>query len=378
MYISSRRHVIPLFMILTCWLVGAVAGCSRSNPPPLLSTSPAESDPAQEQKDDTDTTVKKRIRASRAAAKALSREARKLEPFVKTDWVRGFLSATQYLPAVTPRKLYYDRSGGKVYSEREVQALGEEERAKLEKHTRHGGFYYNSKHGSPLAYCRALDVLGAEGFKLRPGVKIADYGYGSIGQLRLLASLGAEVVGIEVDPELRALYSEPGDQGPIQGAKGVTGTLRLLHGLFPSDEELMRSMGKGYDLFMSKNVLKNGYIHPARPPGSPPLLDLGVEEQAFVQTMYDLLNPGGYVLIYNICPPEAAPDETYIPWADGHSPFSIEMYESVGFRVLVFDRDDTQATRGMARLLGWEEKAQAMGVSKDLFAWYTIVRKPDA
>jgi len=51
------------------------------------------------------------------------------------------------------------------------------------------------------------------------GKRILDFGYGTVGHLRLLASLGADMVGVEVDPLLRALYSAPGDQGAIARAR---------------------------------------------------------------------------------------------------------------------------------------------------------------
>ncbi len=312
------------------------------------------------------------------AVKKLRRQALKLRKFVKADWVRAFLKSTRHLPNIEPRTLYYDRPNRKVYSEAQANALPEDEREGLTTRTRDCEFYYNTKHGTPLAYARALDVLAAEGFELRPGMKIVDYGYGSVGHLRMLASLGAEVVGIEVDPELQAIYSYPGDQGEIQGVKGVTGSLELVHGFFPAGKDVRRAVGKKCDLFMSKNVLKNGYIHPARPPGAKALLDIGMSEEDYVQTLFDMLKPGGYVLIYNICPPESGPDEEYIPWSDGRSPFSRKMYEAAGFRVLVFDRVDTKATRKMAKRLGWNKGPYAEVMKKGLFAWYTILEKPEA
>jgi hypothetical protein len=80
-------------------------------------------------------------------------------------------------------------------------------------------FYYNTRYGSPLAYLRPIELLAAHGVKDLDGVHLMDFGYGTVGHLRLLATLGAEVVGVEVDPMLRALYSQPGDQGKV-GAKG--------------------------------------------------------------------------------------------------------------------------------------------------------------
>jgi hypothetical protein len=340
----------------------------------LFATTPC---PAQ-QESQSDTTIKKKGKRSGPAVSELRSQARRLRRFVKHDWPRRWLKATKYLPDITTRTLYYDVPNMKVYSEKEAEALDKDKRAALQTQDRDGNFYYNTKHGTPLAYTRAFDVLAAEGFKLGRGTKVLDYGYGSIGQLRLMASLGADVVGIEVDPELRALYSYPGDQGKIKGAKRTTGSLRLIHGFFPADAEVKQSVGTGYDLIMSKNVLKNGYIHPARPVDKRRLLDLGVPEQEFVQILFDLLNPGGYVLIYNLCPPEAGPDEPYIPWADGRSPFSKEQYESAGFEVLVFNRVDNDAAREMGRLLGWDEGPYAVVMEQGLFAWYTIVRKPES
>src|SRR5207249_4308788 len=93
-----------------------------------------------------------------------------------------------------------------------------------------------------------------------------DFGYGYLGHLRLLASLGFDAVGVEVDPMLDALYAEPGDQGSIPGFGGArAGSLHVLHGRFPADAAVTRAVGSGYDVIVSKNVLKKGYIHPDRP-----------------------------------------------------------------------------------------------------------------
>ncbi len=106
------------------------------------------------------------------------------------------------------------------------------------------------------------------------------------------------------------------------------------------------------------------------------MLGYGVDDREFVQRVFDLLNPGGYVLIYNMCPGQAKPDERYIPWADGRSPYSRALYESVGFEVIVFDRQDDEATRKQAKLLGWDKPPLNIDVENNLFAWYTIIRRP--
>ena len=52
--------------------------------------------------------------------------------------------------------------------------------------------YYDARNGSPLAYARPIDLLEMD---LVKGRKILDFGFGAVGQLRLLAGLGADVVG---------------------------------------------------------------------------------------------------------------------------------------------------------------------------------------
>ena len=51
-------------------------------------------------------------------------------------------------------------------------------------------FFYNTKYGSPLAYSRPIEVLGRSGLDDVSGLKILDFGFGTIGHLRLLAAQG--------------------------------------------------------------------------------------------------------------------------------------------------------------------------------------------
>lgn len=50
----------------------------------------------------------------------------------------------------------------------------------------------------------------------------------------------------------------------------------------------------------------------------------------------------------------------------------------MGFQVLVFDVDDSVSARAMGRALGWHEGSQPMDLENNLFAHYTLVRKPGA
>jgi SAM-dependent methyltransferase len=306
----------------------------------------------------------------------LRRQAAALEPLVASDLARGFLKATAALPAVTPRRVMRDKTTRRYVSEDEAAAQPEAARAVLEPVELDERFYYNTRYGTPLAYARPLDLVAAQGLSSAAGRRILDFGYGSAGHLRLLSSLGAEVVGVEVDPLLKLLYSRPEDQGRVDGHAGApAGRLTLLHGQFPGDSEVRAAVGDGYDLVISKNVLKNGYIHPAEPVDPARLVHLGVDDDAFVAALHAILKPGGHALIYNLSPAPAPPGKPYIPWADGRCPFPAAVWEKAGFQVIVFDRDDSEAARAMAHALGWDQGDAPMNLEKDLFATWTLARK---
>lgn len=307
----------------------------------------------------------------------LRAEAEAMKPLVRSDVAKRFLEATDTLPAIAPRTLYRDPQTRTLYSKSAADKLDEEKRKALAPVQATETLYYNTKYGSPLAYARPLEVLGQAGLKDVSGLRILDFGYGTVGHLRLLASLGANVVGVDVDPFLLTLYSERGDQGTVQGRSGgKDGNVTLVEGQFPAKEETNKAVGDGYDLIISKNTLKNGYLHPEQPVDKRMLVDLGVDDATFVKTLYRILKPGGRVLIYNLSPAPSKPGEPYKPWADGRSPFPKSLYESAGFKVIAFDVNDDAAARAMARALGWDKGPSPMDVEKDLFAHYTLVQKP--
>ena len=307
---------------------------------------------------------------------ALKQEAEALRGLVRTAWVKEFLGGAASLPSIPTRTLLHDAGKTRFYSEAEAARLSETERAALEPIEVDEEFYYNTRYGTPLAYARPLDLLGRRGFS-PSGRKILDFGFGGIGQLRLLARMGASTVGIEVDPMTRALYSWPGDQGTMTGPKGTEGSLRLVYGRFPAQASVKREAGEGYDLIVSKNVLKRGYIHPEKPVPERQRIDLGVTDDEFVRALFAMLKPGGRVLIYNLSPAQNPPDKPYIPWADGRCPFERPVWKAVGFRIVEFDQDDSAAARKMAHALQWDAGEQPMNLEKDLFAHYTLAVKPD-
>jgi len=302
-------------------------------------------------------------------------EAESLRSLLSSESARAFLGSAADLPAIAPRTLYHDAAKSRYWSESDAASLPEGERAALQSRVFDEDFYYNTRYGTPLAYARPLDLLGVRGFQAARA-RVFDFGYGGIGQLRMLASIGADVVGVEVNPIVRALYSYPGDQGSIKGQAGVEGRLSLVYGSFPAEGEVKAAVGESFDLILSKNVLKRGYIHPEQPVPDAQKVILGVEDGVFVETLFAILKPGGMMMIYNLSPAPNTTGKPYRPWADGRCPFPREMWEAAGFRVIAFDEDDSEMARAMAHALGWDAGPPPMDLVKDLFAQYTLVVKP--
>lgn len=313
-------------------------------------------------------------------------QAAGLLPTVETDLAREFLKATGALPTIGARTLYRNREKRLWMTKAQFAALPEGERAGFEESAVDEDGYYQTRYGSPLAYVRAIDLAvkvggfgSGRGFA---GTRIADYGHGTVGHLRMLGALGAAVTGIEVDPFLAALYSEPEDTGVVASDlhHGPPGVVTLVNGLWPGGtspggESIAAQVGGGYDLFISKNTLKNGYIHPAKPVEKRLLVDLSVSEEAFVKAIFDALRPGGLCVIYNLGPaPSKEGDAVFKHWADGRCPFTRAAWEAAGFEVLAFDVNDDGPARRMFEALEYPTKDKEGG--DDLFAWYTIARRP--
>jgi hypothetical protein len=300
----------------------------------------------------------------------LQDEAKALVPLYKTALVRDFLAAVPKLPSVQPRTVYRDSMRTHAWSAREAAQLPDSVRSLLVPRTLDENFYYDTRYGSPLAYSRALEVLGQNGVKSAQGLRVADFGCGMLGQLRLLAENGATAIGIDVDPLLPALYSEPGDQGAIG-----PGSVTLATGQWPATDDMRRAVGDQLDLFISKNTLKNGYLHPAEAVDPRLLVHLGVSDSQFVAALARSVKKGGRVLIYNLCPAPAPPGKPYIPWADGRCPFPRALWTAAGFKVLEFDRDDSPAARAMGHALGWDQGENAMQLDTDLFATWSLFQR---
>ncbi|MEY3022209.1 MAG: hypothetical protein RIS86_1407, partial [Planctomycetota bacterium] len=256
---------------------------------------------------------------------------------------------------------------------RELDALPEAEKASLTPREYSPQFYYETGYGSPLVYARLLD-LAAPHMRAVERPRLLDFGFGPIGQLQLLANCGFDAHGVDFEPVFAALYSEPGGTG----ANGA-GAASVHIGRWPGDEAIAKSVGGGFSLITSKYTLEKGYIHPSPPAGQTvaprKLVHLGVSDEAYLARVHDALLPGGIFILYNICPPQAAPDQEYIPWADGLSPFPRKMLEKAGFEVLAFDAVDQDWVIDCFEKLGYAEGKSREELAKSYFCWFTIARR---
>ena len=299
---------------------------------------------------------------------ALREQAKSVSSLVESKLAKNWLAGADQLTDPTPRTIY---RGKKWMSEEDFKALPADEQAKAKATTVDAELYYNTKYGTPIAYARVVDLASKFGLSSLDEKRVMDFGYGGIGQLRLFACQGGLATGVDVDPFLTALYSKPEDSGVY-----VKGTVSMVEGHFPGDAATAAKVGDGYDLIVSKNTLKRGYIHPERPADKRMLIDLGVDDAHFLSAIHDALKPGGLLVIYNLCPAMAPADKQYVPWADGHSPFSKDQYNSAGLKVLAFDVVDDDFARKMAHAVGWDAGPNGMDLRHDLFTWYTVVQRP--
>ena len=225
----------------------------------------------------------------------LRRLAAKLEPTLESAWVKEWLHNVNQLKPVTAATWYCTKDKQKCVPKDPkdpayVARVADDE-------------YVYARIADPLGYSRALDVLAHAGFEPK-GKKVLDFGYGNISQLLMLSKLGAEVHGVEIDALI-----------PL-ATKALVGPVKLHHGFFASDAKLVKEVGGGYDLFISKNTLKRGYVHPAEPKDAKGQIDLGLEDAKLLELVFGMLKPGGFFYIYNLAPAQKDP---YLAMADGRS-----------------------------------------------------------
>jgi hypothetical protein len=312
------------------------------------------------------------------AREKIRAEAVAVRPLAESALGRAFLDASAELPPMMPRKVWFDRKRRSALAPEAYVALPDPDRAGYEELDVSEDWYYRL-YSSPLAYLRALDFAAAAGLESIDGARIADFGFGNMGQVRALAMLGAHVTGIEIGGMLDAMYRLPDDRGPIARAKsagrGKPGDVQLVFGQYPSTEAITHEVGSAYDLFMSKNTLKMGYIHPERDTDPRNLVHLGVDDSTYIAHVHDALAPGGLFVIYNLYGQQAAPTEPYRPWATGECPFERGLMERAGFEILRWNEDDSKTARDMGRALGWNANMDDTTFVKEFNAMVTVARR---
>lgn len=349
------------------WLIGAlvcVAGAFASAAQEEAQQEQPAPEPAQK------STARGRIASEAAAVREMA----------ETDLGRAFLAAADDLPPMAEaRSVYFRRADARAITPEAFEALPEEERAAF-KAMEVSETYYYSLYSTPIAYLRAIDLAAGAGLTGVDGKRLADFGFGNLGQLRTLAALGADVVGIESDHTHAAIFRMPEDEGSVarapEAGAGEPGSVSLVFGQYPASDAIIEEVGGGLSLFMSKNTLKKGYIHPEREADPKLLVHLGVDDATYVRTVYEALEPGGVFVMYNLYPKPAAEDEPYKPWASGECPFERELVEAAGFEVVLWNVDDSDKARHMGRLLGWDAGMTEEQFTDGFNAMATILRKP--
>lgn len=271
----------------------------------------------------------------------LQRLAKSLHSAVQSDLARDFLNATSALPWIQPRKLYQDPESKELYPSSRIASISAERRWKLVSRSFDENEYYEGRYGMPLSYAIVMDVLARQGIASISGKRILDIGFASILPLRLMACLGASVTGIETDKLPHALYGFDGDTGIVRTVRGRTidrtheGNIRLERGRLGVD---WKPAPGSFDLVLSRNTLKQGYVHPRAEHAHEPNVKLKMTDEAFLSLLRASLAKNGLLVIYNTFDPADSG-----PGADGRSPFSREQIAGAGLDVLEHDLSDDRA-----------------------------------
>jgi len=162
----------------------------------------------------------------------------------------------------------------------------------------------------------------------------SDFGYGTVGHIRLLASLGCDAHGVDVEPVFGPLYSQPGDQGVFRAWTATRRriTLHCGGGRRALDRPRHR---REYDIITSKNTL-NAATSIFRPADSRTLVRLGWT-MARISATSSTPSTRRPLPHLQPLPAQALGHKPYIPWADGSAPFRDRFWNS-GFEVIEFDQ----------------------------------------
>lgn len=338
--------------VLAGWLLAGL-GC-QSAPHPTATAAPAN--------DTIGATVSR-----------LTTEAASLPPLHKTRWAVEYVASVSQLVPISPRRLYASPDRRVYLSDLEARAQKQAASATVQEWVDEAGYYTGSL-GSPLFHARLIDLIAEGQLAKLAGKRSLELYPTAIGPLRLLAGTGLDAVGVSPSPKLRALYSQPGDQGPVKlPGRDVSGRVTLVTGSFPADPAVRAQVGSGFEFVLAKNVLKRGYIHPTGEVSPDSLMNLGMPEADYLRGLRDTLRPGGRLLVYNLCPgPNPA---FYDPEADCRNPWSRADWQAAGFVVRDYERNDTEAARQYAVALGFDKPPIAVPID-NLYAIYSLFERP--
>jgi hypothetical protein len=302
-----------------------------------------------------------------ATTSALSKDAALLKPQMKQAAALEFLRGVEKLTPQLSRIVYTHPKERRTISPAQYEALQANDRTGFERVEHDENFYFSTYYGTPVAYARAIEFAGMHGLSTLNNARILDIGYGAMGGPRMLAGAGAQVSAVDVDSLLPALYRELTDQGRVAGFDSRAGEITLFNGVYAGNVTLTKLIGKDFNLIVTKNTMKMGFMKPSN--GRPPFVSFEANDEVLLDTIYDALAPGGLLVIYNIT---GALDPAK-PSTDGRSPFTREQFTRANLNVLALDANDDAATRAMAKALGWEK--QMGDLEKNLFALYTVVQR---
>jgi hypothetical protein len=319
----------------------------------------------------TNAPVKPEAATMTPARQKWANEVKVIEAVLKEPLTLDWLKGVQTLPSVEPRVLYRQTKTRQWISKTQFDALSIDEKTNFSEQSFDESAYYGTFYGTPLSYALLINLVSKFGINSFKGKRVGDYGYGAVGAVRLTAAAGAQVVGVDVDSVLPALYDQTSDQGPIddRALSGTTGTITLVNGNFPTDPKTVATMSN-IDLLFAKNTLKKGFITPRE---GKALIDPGVPLDQYLNSFHTALAPNGIMIIYNLSQRQEL--GKYRGANDAGSPFTREQYAAAGFEVLAFEQDDNAQARAVAQGLGWGGP-QGMGdLEGNLFAQFTALKK---
>lgn len=221
---------------------------------------------------------------------SLCNEAKKIRPLLKNPLSTSLLEKVPLLDVPgNIASIYYNKKDKLALSPEDYTRL--KDTSGYQQLNLNNTYYYYTRYGTPLAYVLPFELLGNLPELASKPLKILDYGFGTIGHLKLLTENNHIVHGVEIDPILNLLYKEE---------DMANDNLKLFYGYFPKDKSLVKKLDNNYDVFISKNTLKKGYVHPDIEVNKKYLLNFGVSDDDYLQAISELLKPDGYFLIYNL------------------------------------------------------------------------------